>query len=435
MNAILEQINPSLLTSSVKGMGQSATLVINEISNRLLNEGKHIYKLGLGQSPFPVPETVVDALRYNAHEKDYLPVKGLQALREAVAEFHRIKDKVDAIPDMVMIGPGSKELLFLLQLCFKGDTIIVSPSWVSYLPQAKILDKKVRILHTSFSANYRLTPALFRNFCEKVSDYKPRIMIMNYPGNPDGLTYTTNELKEIAELARQNNIIILSDEIYGELDHNGKHLSIATYYPEGTIISSGISKWCGAGGWRLGTFTFPKNLNWLVDAMSAVASETYTSVSAPIQYAAVRAFKSGQEIEDYLWHCRRILSQIGNNIAQKLINAKVKTHLPTGGFYLFLDFEDFRDSLKRIGISNSTELCNHLLHEIGVAALPGVVFNRPAEELSMRIAYVDFDGTKALTASRSIALDKPLPPEFTKDWCGNVYSAIDAIVNWLAKID
>ena len=102
-------------------------------------------------------------------------------------------------------------------------------------------------------------------------------------------------------------MIVLSDEIYGRLHHTGEHVSIGRYYSEGSIISSGLSKWCGAGGWRLGTFVFPPQLDWLATAMAAVASETYTSVSAPIQHAAIRAFEGDAEIEQYLWQIRRIL--------------------------------------------------------------------------------------------------------------------------------
>jgi len=94
------------------------------------------------------------------------------------------------------------------------------------------------------------------------------------------------ELEELAAVARRFGVILLSDEIYGQLHHQGAHVSVARFYPEGTIISSGLSKWCGAGGWRLGTFTFPGELRWLLDAMASVASETYTSTCAPIQYAA-----------------------------------------------------------------------------------------------------------------------------------------------------
>jgi aspartate aminotransferase len=269
------------LNLNVRGLGPSATLEINERSNELISNGTKVYKLGLGQSPFPVPTPVVNALKLHAHEKDYLPVKGLPALREAVAEFHKKMDNVDVKPQNVLIGPGSKELLFLLQIVFYGEIIVPTPCWVSYEPQAKITGRKIIFIPTSYMDRWRITAENFAQFCESECDmYRPRLLVLNYPGNPDGLTYSSDELKEIAKVAREYEAIILSDEIYARLHHQGEHISIAKFYPEGTIISSGLSKWCGAGGWRLGTFAFPPDMSQLMNSMASVASETYTSVSA-----------------------------------------------------------------------------------------------------------------------------------------------------------
>ena len=113
------------LNLNVRGLSQSATLAINEHSNALRGEGRRIYKMGLGQSPFPVPSVVVDALKLHAHEKDYLPVNGLPALCEAVAEFHRMKDRVEVHSEHVLVGPGSKELMFLLQVAFYGELLLM----------------------------------------------------------------------------------------------------------------------------------------------------------------------------------------------------------------------------------------------------------------------------------------------------------------------
>lgn len=263
----------------------------------------------MGQSPFPVPQPLVEALKLHAHEKDYLPAKGLPQLRQAVAEFHRVRDNIDANEENVLIGPGSKELMFLLQLVYYGELIVPTPCWVSYIPQAKIIGRQVSLVHTSIEDRWHITAEHLEQHClAQDDDFRPRILVLNYPGNPDGCTYTAEELQSIAEIARRFQVLLLSDEIYGQIHHQGKHVSVAKFYPEGTIISSGLSKWCGAGGWRLGTFTFPSNYDWLLDKMACVASETYTSVCAPIQYAAVPAFKGGVYIEKYLWHVRRILA-------------------------------------------------------------------------------------------------------------------------------
>jgi aspartate aminotransferase len=421
------------LNMNVRGLKPSATLAINERSDALLAEGKTVYKLGLGQSPFPVPECVVNALRHHAHEKDYLPVKGLPELREAIADFHRRKDHINASADGVLIGPGSKELMFLLQLVYYGEILLPTPCWVSYGPQAKIIGRNVKFIHTSFEQRWRITAPALRRYLEGEDDtYRPRLLILNYPGNPDGNTYTMEELQELAETAREYEIILLSDEIYGQLAHGGGHFSVGRFYPEGTIISSGLSKWCGAGGWRLGTFTFPKQLSWLLDAMAVVASETFTSVSAPIQHAAVHAFRGGRDIEDYLSHVRRILRLLGERCTGILTEAGIRVHNPNGAFYLFVDLEPFRRLLSDRGIHDSREMCTRLLTETGVATLPGADFERPLEELSARLAYVNFDGAQTLTAGRGVPLDQDLPADFLDMHCANTIEAIRRIAGWIS---
>ena len=419
------------LNLNVRGLRQSATLAVNARSNALYKEGRRIYKMGLGQSPFPVPTEVVDALTLHASEKDYLPVTGLPALREAVAEFHRKKDRIDAQAEDVLIGPGSKELLFLLQLTFYGELLVPSPSWVSYVPQARILGRPIRLIPTCYADNWRVTPRQLATICQEDAD-RPRLLVLNYPGNPEGGSYSADELQELATVARRFGVILLSDEIYGQLHHRGEHVSVARFYPEGTIVSSGLSKWCGAGGWRLGTFTFPPDLVWLMEAMAAVASETYTSVSTPIQFAAVRAFKDGLSIERYLWHVRRILAGLGQRCAEGLRQAGARVRPPVGAFYLFPDFSPFGERLAERGIQDSNSLCERLLEETGVAVLPGTAFQRPAEELTARLAYVNFDGAKALSASETIPLDQPLSDDFFNRWCGDVLEATQRVVEWVA---
>ena len=420
------------LNLNVRGLGHSATLAINDRSRRLQREGRNIYRLGLGQSPFPVPKPVVEALRNHAHEKDYLPAHGLRELRDAVAGFHTKRDGIEARPDCVLVGPGSKELMFILQLVFYGELIVPTPCWVSYAPQAQIVGRTVRFIHTRRADKWRMTSDLLEQICGQENDrYRPRILVLNYPGNPDGCSYTADELEQIAQVARKYELILLSDEIYGQLHHKGEHVSIARFYPEGTIISSGLSKWCGAGGWRLGTFTFPPELDWLQETMSSVASETYTSVSAPIQYAAVSAFKGSAEIERYLWQARRVLAALGGRCVEILRDAGVSVYDPVGAFYLFLDFNGLGPNLVERGILDSSMLCERLLEETGVALLPGDAFGRPRQELTARLAYVDFDGARALTAGETVALDQPLPDDFVERWCEKVVTAVRLLAEWV----
>jgi aspartate aminotransferase len=418
------------LNLNVRGMRPSATVAINERCNAMLAEGREIYKLGLGQSPFPVPEPVVNELRVHAHEKDYLPVTGLRRLRDAVADYHRRHDGASCSGDDVLIGPGSKELMFILQLVYYGDLVIPTPAWVSYAPQARIIGRNVVMLPTDAANNWQITPGQLDALCQE-DPGKPRLLILNYPSNPTGRTYNATELEALAAVARRHRIILLSDEIYGETHHHGEHLSISRWYPEGTIVSSGLSKWCGAGGWRLGTFTFPQQLRWLLQAMASVASETYTSTSAPIQYAAVRAFEGGTEIEHYLWQSRRILAALGQWIAAQLNAAGVRTLAPAGGFYLFPDFTDLAASLASREIRDSATLCQRLLADTGVAILPGSDFGRPSTELTARLAYVDFDGTRALTALEQLDDQASLDEDFLNHYCVNVVTAIRRLCAWV----
>jgi aspartate aminotransferase len=418
------------LNLNVRGLPLSATLDINERSNRLISEGRRVCKLGLGQSPFPVPLPVVEELRANAHQKDYLPVRGLPALQKAVAGYYERTQNLSFQPEHILIGPGSKELMFILQLVYYGDLVIPTPSWVSYAPQAHIIGRHVQWVPTRRDNKWLLTPDELQRLCEKDST-KPRIVILNYPNNPTGYSYSDAQLQELAAVARRFRIILLSDEIYGETQFDGNHRSIARYYPEGTIISGGLSKWCGAGGWRLGTFAFPKELDWLVEGMAAVSSETFTATSAPIQYAAVRAFNGGTRIERYLWQSRRVLAALGGHIHQRLTQFGLELAPPEGGFYLFPDFSPLRDKLATRGITTSTELCNRILEETGVAMLPGVAFGRPETELTLRLAFVDFDGARTLAAAEQLAADIELGEDFLRRNCDKVVSAFDLLEEWL----
>ena len=418
------------LNLNVRGLKQSATLTINELSAQLQREGREIFRLGLGQSPFPIPELLVEDLRANAHQREFLPANGLETLREAVASYHQRTKGIDCTAKEVLVGPGSKELMFLLQLVYYGDLVVPTPTWVSYAPQAQIIGRQIRWLPTRAENNWRLTPDELDKLCRE-DPSRPRLVILNYPSNPTGDTYELNELKEIAKVARNYRVVLLADEVYGELHHRGQHVSIARFYPEGTIVSSGLSKWCGAGGWRLGTFTFPQSLHWLLDAMSVVASQTYTSTSAPIQYAAVRAFQSGPEMEEYQLQARRILRTLGRHIWRRLKSVGIAVPEPKAAFYLFLDFGPLRSRLEMRGITSSDQICERLLEETGIALLPGSAFSRPAEELTARIAYVDFDGARAMAAAQAIPPQQELDKVFLETYCGKVITAIEILCDWL----
>ena len=127
-----------MLKDNIKNLEPSSTLKINEISKKLEEKGEKIFKFGFGQSPFKIPIDIVNELKNNAHQNKYLPMQGLAELRKAVANYTSAKKNYNYHPDNIIIGPGSKELMFLLHVIFDGEIILPVPSWVSYAPQAII---------------------------------------------------------------------------------------------------------------------------------------------------------------------------------------------------------------------------------------------------------------------------------------------------------
>jgi aspartate aminotransferase len=414
-------------------MKPSATLAIQEHCNELARQGRAVYRLGLGQSPFPVPSSVVEALRAHATEKDYLPVRGLPQLRSAVAQYHRFRHGIQSTPEDVMVGPGSKELMFIMQVVLQGELLLPSPCWVSYEPQARILGQKVRRIPTNFEQDFRVLPEQIDEVCRSAPDL-PRILVLNYPSNPHGCSYDAAQLEALAGALRRNGVITLSDEIYGELEFEGKHTSIARFYEEGSIVASGLSKWCGAGGWRLGTMTFPAQLRWLLEVMAVVASETYSATSAPIQYAAVRAFQGGTEIDAYLHGARQILAAVCGAFQRALEAEGVACRPAKGGFYLFPSFDPLAERLALRGIRTSPDLCSHILDEAGVATLPGSEFGMPPDKLFLRVALVNFDGARALTALSTLSHGSSIDDDFLHDHCAPTMRALDAILDWIRRL-
>ena len=409
------------LQNNIIGLKASATLAINELSQKLITEGKEVFKFGLGQSPFPVPDIIVKELQKNAHQKDYLNVSGLIGLREVVANYHSNKNQYKYNAESVIIGPGSKELIFQTQLVLNCDLLLPSPSWVSYEPQAQILNKKVHWIKATAETNWHLDPEELDKTCASLNSVN-KLLILNSPNNPSGTTH--GNLKELANVAKKHNVIIIADEIYAELDFTGEYKSITHYYPEKTIVSSGLSKWCGAGGWRIGTLVFPDELSYIRDSVRTVASETFTAVSAPIQYAAIKAYS--EDHSEYLENSRLILKMIGDYIYKELSSVGVMCQKPQGGFYMICDFSNVVN--KTHEINNDKTLCQKILNDIGFAMLPGSDFGMEEDKLLSRIAFVDFDGSKAL---KMISKEKPSPDNFLDLTCPKIAKGISVLKDWL----
>ena len=171
----------------ISNMQPSDTLSINEHSIALKKKGRRIYRFGFGQSPFPVPEVVQEALRQNAHQKDYLPVQGLESLRNVVADHtNRILHESLYNADDIFIGPGSKQLIYLLQLAHDGPLILPNPSWVSYAPQATILRKETYWIDCDSDSWLLLADRLESGI--RKDGLQGGLLILNYPNK----SYRTN---------------------------------------------------------------------------------------------------------------------------------------------------------------------------------------------------------------------------------------------------
>jgi aspartate aminotransferase len=369
-----------MIKDIIKNLKSSSTLKINEISNKLESEGKKIYKFGFGQSPFQVPTDVIDELKNNAHQNKYLPMQGLIELRTAISKYANSQNNQNYKAENIIIGPGTKELMFLLQLLFDGDILLPTPSWVSYAPQALLGRNKVCWIETTSENNWFPTAKEIEKTILKNKD-KNYLLFLNSPNNPSG--QICNNLKEISFIAKKYNILILSDEIYSELSFNKGFKSISEFYPEKTIISNGLSKWCGAGGWRLGYFIIPEALTELKNSIKNLASETFSSVSAPIQYAAIAAYNNNHN--EYINDSRSILKAVGEYVFENLKSNTISINKPQGGFYLMPEFLTQK-------FSTSEEMCSNILNETGVALLPGSDFGFSKERMITRLSFTDFNG-------------------------------------------
>ena len=307
-------------------------------------------------------------------------MQGLPELREAIASYISNKKNYNYKADNVIVGPGTKELMFLLHILFDGDVILPAPSWVSYAPQAVIGRNNIHWIETKRENNWFPTAGEIEKIISK-NKSKNYLLFLNSPNNPSG--QICENLEEIASVANKYNLIILSDEIYSELSFDNKFKSISNFCSEKTIISTGLSKWCGAGGWRLGYFIIPESLKQITNKLKVLASETFTSVSAPIQYAAISAYQNDHS--DYIENSRNILKSVGEYVYDNLKSNDVIINKPKGGFYLMPEFANKN-------FSTSGEMCKTILIDTGVALLPGSDFGCSEKKMLVRLSFTDFDG-------------------------------------------
>ena len=410
----------NLIKKNIINIKPSATLVINEKSKELTAKGKKIYNFGFGQSPFPVPEKIINELKNNAHQKAYLPIQGLDELRKSISNYLTNRIGVNYPKENIIITPGSKEAMLLMHVAFNGEIIIPAPGWVSYEPQAQIARNKVHLIETSRDNNWFPTKNQIEKKIKQIGKKKNKILILNSPNNPSGTV--CKNLKEIANIARKYKIIILSDEIYTDLTFTKNYESISKYYPEATFVSGGLSKWCGAGGWRLGFFAVPKKLSNFLESLKSLASESYSTVNTPVQYAAVEAYTG--DYDNYKNKVIKILKSVGEYVYNNLKSNKILINPPEGAFYLMPEFLNKK-------YKNSAKLCDAILNESGVAMLPGSDFGFNPKKMLTRLSYTDFNGTEFLNN----VSDKTIVDDILiKKYAPNIVDGTKKLSIWAKKL-
>ena len=377
-----------------RDLGTSPTLKINEAVSQRWRNGETVYHLGFGESRFPVHPLLLDALTEYGRAKSYLAAKGLPELLEAVAGYYTRHLGTPFSASQVVVGPGSKGLIFAVQMAMSAELFLPSPSWVSYAPQAEMLGKPVRYIPSRVEDDYRIDLEAFDRMLADCGT-EQRLLVINSPNNPTGIMLDDATLAEIADFCRERNVIVMSDEIYFRVRGERPHRSIASYYPEGTIVLGGLSKHLSVGGWRLGVALLPATPGGeaLLKAVEAIASEIWSAVAAPVQHAAIVAYEGRPEIEEYTTTCSAIHGIRTRHLKEGLEALGVRCTAAEGAFYITPNFDHWREPLAKNGVRTSDDLAAYLLGEHGIATLPCSVFGLPPEMLSLRItsSYLDME--------------------------------------------
>ena len=352
------------------------------------------YGFAFGQSPFHVPQSIQNALIKNVDKGAYAAVPGIPELRSAISKYNKHYFGLDVAPERIYVGPGTKELIFNLLEILHGTVILPTPAWLGYLPQIRFLQKNYHMLPTR--ANKKISPTDLQKLALRLQD-RQKILILNNPNNPTGLLYDRLELEEIADICREQNIVVISDEIYAQTTFNfSKFVSMGKIYPEGTFVTNGLSKSHAAGGYRLGYVVFPQHASDLKAQFKKILATEYTAVSTPIQHAAVAGFEISSDMDEYFEITRNIHRIMGEYTYNSLLEIEgVKVTKPEATFYLLVDFNAFATDLQKVKINTSQKLSESLMvHPYHTAIVGGDSLVLERTDFSARIAYVDYDGTK-----------------------------------------
>lgn len=369
------------LSKRVLNLQPSTTLEITAKAAELKSQGHNVIGLGAGEPDFNTPKYILDAAKAAmdlGHTK-YTPTGGLLSLKKSICKKMEKDHQLQYSPTEVIVCNGAKHALYTLfqTILDEGDEVIIpTPYWVSYPEQVSLAGGKVVLVEGLESSNFKITPEQLNS----VVTNRTKAIIINSPSNPTGMIYSADELKAIGEICLNNNILIISDEIYEKLTYNGSsHISIAQLSPElkkQTIIINGVSKSHAMTGWRIG---YAVGNALIIKAMTNIASHSTSNPTSIAQYATIAAYEeTGNELEEM----RISFEERLNTIYDELIQIPGFTCLkPSGAFYLF---PNVLEASKKAGFNSVDEFASALLTEEKVAVIPGSGFGAPD---NIRLSY------------------------------------------------
>jgi len=342
----------------------------------ILDEMKGVVSLTVGQPDFDTPWHIRDAAIRSLEQGHtyYTSNSGLKELREEIAKYlHRRFDLSYNAKDEIIVTVGGSEAIDLAvrALIDNGDEVIIPvPSYVCYEPITQIAGGVPVLIETREETKFKLTPEALRNAITP----KTKLLILPYPTNPTGAIMTEDELKEIADIIRDTNIIVLSDEIYAELTYGRKHVSFAAIdgMKEHTIFVSGFSKTYAMTGWRLGYVAAPAEM---IAYMHKIHQYAIMCAPTASQYAAIEALQDGDSDIEYM---RDEYNRRRKYIVSGLREIGIECFEPEGAFYVF-------PNIGKFGMT-SEKFCERLLYEENVAIVPGTAFGDCGEGFA-RISY------------------------------------------------
>lgn len=391
----------------------SATLAVNEALALRRHQGLPVLPMGFGEAGLPVHPVMRDALSTGGDQNGYGPVAGLRELREAAAGYWQCRD-LPTDPDLVVAGPGSKPLLYALLLALGGDIAVAAPSWVSYAAQTQLAGSRPLFVPTPPAQGGVPDPELLVQAVTeaRAAGRDVRAVITTSPDNPTGTVASRGTVRRLAQVARELDLVVISDEIYRDLVHAPTTVvhSPAEFAPERTVVTTGLSKNLALGGWRIGVVRLPHSeLGRRLRAdLLGIASEIWSSPSGPVQRAAAYAFGEPPEIVELVDRSRRLHGIVARAVAERFRAAGVTVVAPQAAFYLYPDFEAWRERLAaEHGVHTGPQLARMLLERYGMGALAAAEFGESADALRMRVATSLLYGETEEQRSGALEADDP----------------------------